>query len=380
MSLSVLLTHDLFPPDFRGGGEYVVLEIALGLQARGVRVEVLTTGDPTLREHAGVATKRLPISRYTFNLQVRQIAAAARDADVIHTFTYHGCLPSLVAARLLGRPVVCGIMGLYGAAWRGMRGPVIGRAFATWERFLINRSYDRIVFPSESSRAAGLALGASVERSLVIHPGIDHAGLLPTGQKRGFVLFAGRFDTRKGIQHVIAAARALPDIPFRAVGWSDELDLLRASAPPNLLIVPSRGDSTYRQALQEASIFFFPSYAETFGLTMVEAMASGCAIVSSVSTVRFAGELVSPGDELGMIAALRRLWDDETRTKNMGRENQELAAAFTWKAHIDQLLAAYGSLLDRNLSDHVALGAANRRIRPAAGECRASTAQPNIKE
>src|SRR5580693_4467204 len=59
--MKVLLTHHYFPPDFAGGGEYVVLETARGLLQRGVDVRVLTTGDPRITEYEGIPTVRLPI-------------------------------------------------------------------------------------------------------------------------------------------------------------------------------------------------------------------------------------------------------------------------------------------------------------------------------
>jgi len=55
--LSVLLTHEHYLPDMRGGGEYVVHRTASALQARGMRVRVLTTGDPAITNHEGVATE-----------------------------------------------------------------------------------------------------------------------------------------------------------------------------------------------------------------------------------------------------------------------------------------------------------------------------------
>lgn len=345
MALSVLLTHEAFPPDFRGGGEFVVLRTAIGLQASGVRVRVLTTGDPGLRSFEGVVTERLPMRRHAMNLQARRIAAAAREADLIHTFNYHACLPSLLAGRLVGRPVVCSILALFGSTWRDMKGPVLGRAFEMWERFTVSRGYDRTIFLSEPSRAAGLAAGAAPGRSEVNPPGIDHDRLRSAEHRGRFVLCAGRLDARKGIRHVMAAARALPDVPFRAVGWADDLDALRAMAPDNLQIIADHGGPAYLDLLSEAAIFFFPSYAETFGMVLAEAMACGCAVVSSVDTIPFSGRCVAPGDQPAMLAALRDLWENAEAAEALGRENRARAAVYSWEAHIDRLLVTYREVL-----------------------------------
>lgn len=345
-SLSVLLTHESFPPDFRGGGEYVALRTAAGLRERGVTVRVLTTGKPCIREYEGIPTDRLPISRYGLNLRSGSVAAAARDADIIHTFNYHACLPSLMAARRLGKPVACEVLALFGGAWRQMRGPVVGRMFQNWERFTLSRDYDRTIFLSDGSRSAGIALGASADRSLVNPPGIDHDRLACQEEREPFVAFAGRLDVRKGIHHLMAVARALPDIPFRAVGWSDNIAALRASAPANLEIIEERNGPRYPDVISRALILLLPSHAETFGVTLAEAMASGCAVVSSIDTIPFAGKLVAPGDEAAMVDAVRLMWADQAATAACGRQNRQSAACYTWDTHIDRLLESYRSMLN----------------------------------
>ena len=343
--LSVLLTHEHYLPDMRGGGEYVVHRTASALQARGMRVRVLTTGDPAITNHEGVPTERLPISRYRLALHSARIAEAAKDADLIQTFTYHASLPSLWAARRLEIPVVCEVLALFGSAWQTMRGPVVGRGFQQWERFLLTRCYDALSFLSDSSRTLGLALGADPKRSVVNAPGIDHDRFRSADVRERFVLFAGKLDARKGVHHLFAVARALPDIPFQAIGWSDEIDALRASAPPNLTIINDQGSPAYVDLLSRALILLAPSYAETFGVVVAEAMASGCAVVSSIDTLSFEGARVTAGDEPAMITAVSRLWADPEGTIAIGQRNRLAASAFTWDAHIDRLIELYRTVL-----------------------------------
>ena len=212
---------------------------------------------------------------------------------------------------------------------------------------MVSRSYDRAIFPSEASRAARpKAVGAAGD--VVIEPGIDYFPVARDERRRPSVLFAGKLDVRKGIHHVLAVARSLPDIPFRAFGWTDDIPALRALAPANVEIVESKNSNNYQEALKEATIFFFPSYAETFGIVVAEAMAAGCAVVSSVDTISFAGAYVAPGDEAAMTAALRRLYDDPVGAAALGEENQRRAARFSWDNHIERLLKVY----DETLATH----------------------------
>lgn len=347
MGLKVMLAHEHFPPEVRGGGEYVVFETARGLQARGVEVHVLTTGDPALTEHEGVRTVRLPSSRYAMMVQSRRFAREARGADLIHAFAYHAAMPGLAAGRRLGIPVIGGMLGLFGPTWRDMRGPVIGRAFEMLERRIVSRPYARTIFPSASALAFGLTLGAPAATSRVITPGIDLDRFRPAAQRDETILFAGRFDRRKGFHHVIAAARALPQHRFEAIGWAPDIAAWRRAAPDNLTIIEAQGSDAYAEGLSRARIFFFPSYAETFGIVVAEAMAAGCAIVSSLDTIDFAGARTAPGDEAAMIAALTRLAGDPAAAAAAGADNHRRAAVFAWDAVVTQVMGIYAEVLGR---------------------------------
>jgi glycosyltransferase involved in cell wall biosynthesis len=341
--MRVLLTHHYFPPDFAGGGEYVVLETARGLIERGVDVQVLTTGDPRVREFQGVPTTRLPIHRYRFNLAFRRILEMARGVDLIQTFNYHACLPSLAAGRQLNKPVVCFILSLCQDAWSHLRTPVLGPLWAFWEKFTLTRGFSRVVFASEHSRNAGVRLGVPAGRSVVNCPGIDLASYASAPEKEDVVFFTGRLDRRRGVDLVLATAEALPHVRFRVMGWGPMAPRLAAVAPPNVEVLPFERGAPLRRAFASARIFFLPSRSETFGIALVEAMASGCAIVSS-APVEFEGIRIGT-NPAEMAAAVDRLWRDPGATALMGRSNIELARQYNWERFTDATLATYAEVL-----------------------------------
>jgi len=342
--MRVLICHELYEPDFAGGGEVLVRQTALGLRELGVSVKVLTTGDPAIDVVDGIPTLRLPIHRYRFNMASRQASALAREADVIQTFTYHACLPALGAGRRTGRPVVCGVLGLFADEWTRMRGRLVGAAFQRWERFLLRRPYGRIFFFSESSRSLGLGLGVDPRRSFVLAPGVDSVAFRPAPQKDDAVLFASKLDARKGVEDLVVVARALPDVRFRVIGWGSHPAAESLRSLDNVEMLPFSRGAALHDAFARARVFFFPSRADPFGLVLAEAMAAGCAIVSTVD-VGFAGEVVPRRDVAAMVTALRGLWDDRERSLRLGRDNVERARLLTWRRYAETLRATYGELL-----------------------------------
>ncbi|MCX6623455.1 MAG: glycosyltransferase family 4 protein [Acidobacteria bacterium] len=350
--MRVLVTHERFLPESCGGCEYGVYHVASGLRGNGMGVRILTTGNPSLREYDGLETVRMPISRHRMNFAARHIEFHARDADLIQTSVYHAALPSFLAGRRLGKPVVLLVTALCAKAWLEMKGQIAGRAYRAWERFLLRRPWARIIFPSEHAHNTGLAMGIDPERCVTIYPGVDLKKFDPNQAKENHVLFVGKFERRKGVYDVVQLARALPRIPFRMIGWGPEESALRAAAPPNLAIdvlppgtlMTEGPGGPLRQAFNRASIFLLPSRAESFGLVVVEAMAAGCAIVSTVA-LEFMGARMAAGDVGGMAEAIRGLWSDPPLARHMGRRNAELAAYYNWERFTRRLVEVYREVL-----------------------------------
>jgi glycosyltransferase involved in cell wall biosynthesis len=351
--VKVLFTHDLFPPDVRGGGEMLVFQAAQAVMAKGIELSVLTTGDPRITEHAGIRTERLPFSRYRMNLAAAQIARAAADVDIIQTFNYHACLPSLWAGRRLNKPVFCIVLGLFDDLWREMKPFPLGFAWQAFERFQVRAGFDCLVFISEYSRQQARRLLSDTQRTLALHPGIEAGRFKPAAAKQDMVLFNGKFDLRKGVYEVLEVARALPQVPFCMYGFGSEEAYLRSAAPANVEVrsysaADRRLDSTDSSGLPDllsrARICLLPSKAETFGFALIQAMAAGCAIVSSIP-LEFAGQRVNAEDTAGMIQAVRELWEDRGRSGLAALRNVELSKQYTWERFATGLVGEWEQVL-----------------------------------
>jgi glycosyltransferase involved in cell wall biosynthesis len=347
--MKVLMTHHYFPPDFAGGGEYVALETARGLMEHGIDVRILTTGDPCISQYEGIPTTRIPIHRYGFNLAYSRILAMARDVDLIQTYNYHACLPSLAVGKYLKKPVVCYILGLVREAWGQLRPHVAAQLWSAWEKFLLTRDYSKVIVPSEHARDFGLQVGIPPSRLVVNCPGIAIEEYGPAEKKKDVVFFTGRLDGRRGVDSVLETARRLPNIRFQIMGWGPQEDQLRRSASANVEFVKFERGEPLRNAFAAARIFFLPTRAESFGIAVVEAMASGCAVVSSAD-IPFEGMRIRPDDSEAMAASIARLWANRGEMEAMGRRNMELAQQYNWDRFTKITIDTYEQVLNGDRS------------------------------
>ena len=105
---------------------------------------------------------------------------------------------------------------------------------------------------------------------------------------------------------------------------------------------------------QRISIYAFTSRVEGFGLTLLEAMAAGTALVAARSGAAETvvvpdetGVLVPPGDADALVAALEPLMRDPARAAAMGKRARERAVAqFSVDGEAERIAAVYRQVLD----------------------------------
>jgi glycosyltransferase involved in cell wall biosynthesis len=343
--MKVLFVHELFPPDVAGGGEIIAMEFAKRLREKGVDVEVLSTGNPMQTSFEGVPTHRIPVNRYLLNFLPHVIAKRARDFDMIQSFSFNASLPSYIASKLNKKPVVNFVLGVYGNQWKDMKGPVVGRIFSFLEHTQLVHDFDRTFFLSDFSRNVGIGMGLRPEKTDIIHPGVD-ASLFKPRKKDGSVLFVGRLAKQKGVDYLIEAARALPMTKFIVVGDGEEGSRLRKISPANVRFTgwlkPFSPELV--ELYSKASIFCLPSIGEGFGIVLLEAMASGCAVISTIP-LDYEGIRVAPKDTKALITAISKLIEDPKRIESLGAKNTELSRGYDWSASAEKMKRIYSEIV-----------------------------------
>jgi len=111
-----------------------------------------------------------------------------------------------------------------------------------------------------------------------------------------------------------------------------------------------------RSWYQSASVLLFPAEKESFGRTLVEAMACGLPIVAARSgavpeIIRDGqdGLLFSSGDQKNLINAMTLMLTDHALRENIIRSAYLRADFFNLNAHIKKMLIAFESILDKSM-------------------------------
>ena len=178
--------------------------------------------------------------------------------------------------------------------------------------------------------------------------GIGVAGVVPLGVDTDF--FRPEREKRDGIK--IVTTSAWPQWPTKG------MHILKAAlrkARMGAKLVTGVSRERVRDELQKASIFIFPScYQETWGLCLTEAMACGCACISSdVAGPRAqikdgaTGLLVPPRDSDALASAIRWLLDHPTKREDMGRRARAWAESeASLEAMGEKWVAMYRRVMD----------------------------------
>ena len=232
-------------------------------------------------------------------------------------------------------------------------------AYVAWQRALLPALASRavhLVTVSQFSRDELVDLaGADPARITVIPGGVDERfspQTAPAERPRPYVLTVASRTARKNLGALDASARRLrrEGIDLVAVGgdrpqFRDETST--GTAAEAITWLGHVDDTDLPGLYAGASAFVLPSLYEGFGLTALEAMASGTPVVASdrgalPHVVGDAALLVDPEDPEGIAdAVMRAIGDERLRTAGPRR-----AAAFTWRATTERLDALIRRLLD----------------------------------
>ncbi len=363
----VLLVTPRYPPAL-GGIERHVEKLAVGLNARGVHVDVATTGTDRVTEGIGAGG---PVVRRFATLRNDEVfflsptlalwlLRFAGHYDLVHVHSYHTpvALLGAIAARVRRVPFV--VTPHYHGTGHTKARRLLHRPYRRAGRWMV-RSAALVVCNSEAERTLVTRDFGADLRTKVVLPGIDEVALLqtepPSTAPGRVVLAGGRLEPYKQVDQVVRAMAHLP-ADFRLVVFGEGPDGQRIRATAAQCGVSARveitgriPDDSLRDAFASASVFVSLSRKEAFGLTVLEAAAAGTPVIcSDIPAYREVRGLLPPGavELLDVDVEPRAVAEAIAAAAALPRRDRPLTSGLpTWSTMAAGVVEGYASVLER---------------------------------
>jgi glycosyltransferase involved in cell wall biosynthesis len=228
-------------------------------------------------------------------------------------------------------------------------------------------SVERVVTVSESSKRDIIDVyEVAPDRISVIYNGIDEiffadpSDLPPPDDDRPYLLSVCATIPKKNVSAIVRTLAALKErgLPHRLVHIGPP-GAAQAALDAEVRRFNLRKDVVFRgyvskeelaAAYRGADALLFPSFHEGFGIPIIEAMASGCPVVTSTtfSMPEIAGEaalLVDPYDVESLISVTHRLLTNRALREEMIGLGLQRARRFSWNRCADETVAVYKDVL-----------------------------------
>lgn len=336
--MKVLMTTDTV-----GGVWTYAIDLARVLSSMGTQVVLATMGSPMSphqRREAETATAELHESSYRLEWMAdsyddvaesgRWLLAIEDQArpDVVHVNGYaHGALPFRAPAMVVAHSCVL-------SWWRSVKGCDAPGEYDQYRR-LVRMGLDgaaTVVAPTAAMLKMLEECHGPVRAGQVIPNGRRARGLR-AGAKRPVVFAAGRvWDEGK---NTAMLDRVAPQLrwPVQVAGSCRHPDG-REERPGSMRCLGVLSPQEMSRHYAEAAIYALPARYEPFGLSVLEAGLSGCALVlGDIHTLREvwgdAAVYVDPADDGALAGAINALADDESRLRDLARRARCRAMHFS---------------------------------------------------
>lgn len=358
MRIALICPYDLDRP---GGVQNHVRELAAGLRARGHDVETFGPGrtgrlGPSITVNVNGSQAPIGIAPTVASRLTRALNVFA--PDVVHVHEPVVPLVGWVATKRRDMSVTVATCHAYSDTSRLLRpAQLAGRR--------IVRHIDRLIAVSDAAVAFHQrVLDVSPAAFHVIGNGIDLDGFTRSEPRATTdvtaaprLVFLGRLERRKGVDTLIDAfhtfTAAFPHAELAIVGDGPERAALTRQLPAHLAgqvtFTGRVSDTKRQQMLAWADLAVAPARGgESFGIVLLEALASGCALVAtdipgyrSVVRRHTDGWLVPPEDPAALAYALLEAVTNHPVRHERLANGYARVAMFAWPAISEAVEAVY---------------------------------------
>lgn len=265
------------------------------------------------------------------------------ECDVVSTHYY---ADNLLLSRAVDVPTVF--------RFAGIKNPSI-----RWRTMFAADQADAYVANSEST-AQRLAEWYDVDVIETVYAGVDVEEFTPAKKSATddfVVLFVGRLDDGKGVPDLIEAVKNV-EVQLRIVGDGNRRREFEAFARQHLEtdsyeFVGEVPHNEIHSEYQMADLFCLPSYHESFGIVVLEALSCGLPVVTTnldaIAEYAENGEnalLFEPGDVSALEESIRRLLDSEDLRDHLSQSGRETALRYSWLTQTEKMTNVYRQLKD----------------------------------
>lgn len=371
--MDILQLNKFYYPEI-GGIEQVVRALAEGMSQRGHTSQVLVStprgqgsrdsiaGVPVTRTSSLGVAKSVPLSP-TFPIRLYQ---AGRSVDIIHhhlpnplsvvshlatsrtdaktVVTYHSDIVRQQTALKIYRPLLTQFL------------QSVDHIFVTSPR-LLNQSTQLQPYRKKSSV---VPLSIRLEQ---YQPGETKTVDLPVNHERPMLLFVGRLNYYKGVEHLIDAMQSV-DANLIIVGDGEcrqnlEKRARRLEVDDRVFFTGHIEESSLHACYDCADLFVLPSVepSEAFGIVQLEAMAYQTPVINTdlptgvpwVSLDGETGRTVPPGEAGELASAIGELLnDDKMRTVYGKQARDRVKRLFTREQMLNTMESRYQAIIEED--------------------------------
>jgi glycosyltransferase involved in cell wall biosynthesis len=223
--------------------------------------------------------------------------------------------------------------------------------------------YAHLIFVVNSStRRYLLHQGVESERVVVTMNGVETKEIVNLKEKKIFdACFMGRLVKSKGVYDLLSIWKTVcskrPNAKLAILGDGPERERLEklifeTGLMTNITLFGFvTGDKKYR-VLKSSKIFIFPSYLESWGISIAEAMACGLPVIAynlSIYKEAFDNKIITVclGDVEGMAKHVIYLLENPEIAIKIGETNREFVKKYDWKTIAEKELDVISNLINK---------------------------------
>ncbi len=376
MKIAIVCPYDIHRP---GGVQAHILDCATHMSGLGHAVRIIAPGpapeesDDARILHFG-ASRGITFNETFFELSIargEQLAALRRmlEREAFDVLHFHTIWTPLLSLQILRLSKAANVATFHDTPPDSFSGRMTKRLFRLASHYLM-RKLDRAIAVSESPARHLVPLPG--REPVILPPCIDYSPYLAEpAPMPGYdvdkvvLLYLGRLEQRKGVFVLLEAYRRLlrdgAQVRLIVAGAGDDRPRIEAfvetHALPDVDLVGRVREEDKPRWYATADIFCSPAVGgESFGIVLVEAMASGKPVVAarntgyaSVLTGPAAAFLAAPGDAGDLRDKLARLIGDSGRRAELGVWGREEAMRHDVTAVVPKLLAIYERAIEKRL-------------------------------